>query len=532
MIFLEFGTVVEHWPLRQWKDLMLVCRRWRDILMAHTKLWSFVTSEISLFGRNGLTLEQRLQRSAGAALTCEFRLLGGHTSALSDLAIVLAGHGHRVKSLNLTGNYDDLQTALGSVGDLPMLSELQIRRFSEDEDRSSLAPHRFMTLNLPHVRRLELHNVRFTAHDLLSNLYSLRLRNHKGQDVAFLPSFKNVIDILARSPRLERLELSSFWRENDRASNALTVGDPVMLSHLEHIDVSGGIRYLTVLLKTLAVPTTTKMSFDIPDDLTGLDIRDFLVPLRRLLHRQGVQPLRSLAIAGATPSYLNIVADTAQHCEGIPPPRSIADGPLFALTTKSIRGRDVRSIIIKVLNMLPLDPMTALCLDVHWARLDTSHAMKTWIAICQLLPQLTHVVGAMDAGVVVLIQGMTKAMGRGTKGVSGRRRRHMIEQNPLHPMALTLHCHRRTGMPDEIATPETYQHYDGLVLALQNYRDAELPGKPKDVLWDKLEFAHPEEKEERFPDLYDNMDRLRLVTRRLDVHDDGTRMTRMRYSDE
>lgn len=526
MIFFEYGARVEAWPLGQWRRLMLVCRRWREVGLAHATLWSFVTSDSYFLRRTSLSLEQRLQRSAGTTLTCKFDLLGRSHYRAADLDVVLNGHGHRIGSLDLSGDPDDLQAALEETGDLPMLVELKIRCFLDNLEPQWTAPAQFMQLNLTHIQRLHLRGLEFSCYHVLSNLTQLHLQNDKGQDATTLPSFQDIIGIVARSPHLVKLELQSYWRENEEASNSLMVGNTITLPYLERIDVHGGRLYLTALLKTLHFPTTTIMSLNVSDAYNGLWIRDLLVPLRLILHRRGVSTLRSLAIHGAAPGYLHIFAHTDQYCEGSFARDLFGDHAFFTLVARPVNARAVRSIITKVFNMLPIQPSTNLTLGARWMILDTNYSMKTWVTICQLLQRLKAVVGNVRANVAVIVQGITKAMERGTKGVPGRRRRRLIREAPLNPSTLRLHCQSR-WKSDPGASPETYQQYDGLIAALQEYRDAELPGKPAGVMWDRLEFGHSEDKE-KFPDLYDNWERLKEVTRGIEAGDDGSGPVRMK----
>ncbi|EIM82348.1 uncharacterized protein STEHIDRAFT_149463 [Stereum hirsutum FP-91666 SS1] len=488
-IFLYYATVVEKSTSGRWTQLMLVCRRWRVICLGDARLWSFVTPDRQgRFGRiprPALPLEVRLRRSAEIPLTCRFDL---SRATAESLATVLSNHGQRIRTLSVTGATNRLQTAFQGITDLPSLVDLNIAWNGHSmRERHWVIPAEFVEANAPHLQSISLHDVEFFSWPSLNDLTSLELCNYQGQD-GFRPPLEDVLSLLQRSPRLTNLKLHHCWQENGVPLVTFT-NESILLPNLGMLDLSGGTSCLTVILRTLDIPASTSMHFCLSDAWLPSSLLPFLIPLRRTLARTGVPTLRSVCVEGGRDLFYAFSAHTTEDCPGtFQDPRSAH----LSIQVQPEHARHVEAMFAKLIRALPLEPSQTpqLTLTAHLRPNEIyANPTRTWAAIFQLLPQTNQIVVDVDTGLPSMLEGLLTAMQRGTRGISGRRRRRIIRTTVLQPSTIIL---QPPVYPASLAIhyqPQVTTAYEGLVGWLEKYKETEgaTGGNIKGETWDVIE---------------------------------------------
>lgn len=486
-IFFEYGRNVEI-PFRgTWTKLMLVCKKWRQIGLNHAALWSF----ISLPQRSkGLTLDERLQRSAQYPLTLNFFQIPRQSDIPNR---ILLSHSNRTRYLNISatgpGIIRDIFKgidALPAVAGLTLVSSMTSTYELDQRLQRQVAPN---------LRWLSLFRVGFHAWDLVSNLNTLTLQGSNA--MARLPSFRDILCVLSRSPRLAELVWKGYWNQDPAELDGFkAIPFPaIQLVHLTLLDVTASLQWMELIIDVLKIPPMATLSLMIPDSSNGESIKHLLVPIKRHLHRPGGPVFRSIALGHEAGEGFRLSAHTTSSC----PMRSVSlPGTLakFSLLTRAKTQLDIRSSLRKLIHALPFDSSSV---NLN-SCMPTDFTLQTWQTVGTVLPQLKEIQIGMGHDMVAMLKGFLSVLEQGPQDLHGRSERRLAENTAgLRPSKLSInfllwrHRSNPEGMPER---PQRFSWFNSLLHALERYRDLETVNKPAGEKWEALEFERHQGSEE------------------------------------
>lgn len=511
-IFFVYGAIVEDPYRGAWTKLMVVCRKWRLLCMAHAALWSFFSAHRKST-HGGLDFMQRLRLSAQYPLSVQFDFPG---DSLIIAHFTVHEHVHRIRTLSVyASGIGDFEHIFQDIGDFPILTELKLDTWATDLWAMGRSMEEAIS---PRLQSLVLRNVIFSSCHLLANLTTLSLEGSNGQasDVN-LPKLRDILGILSRSPRLHTLKLQQYWAERDLSPEDYNFG-PITLNHLHTVDLFAAVGHLCVLFQTLQMPPKVLLRILVRGSWDGDWLKPLLVPLRRHLHRPGGPVFRSLTIEKTSPSYVSFSANTNDSC---PPPLVLLpqnDVP-FSIVTYPSRQHELRSILSKLIHALPFDA-SSVNLDATWV--SSEFTPETWCMVGKALPQLKRIEIGVGHQMVAMLKGFMSALEREpTQGISGRRRRRIAKKVALRPDKLFLHFKIwrsfRDGQPPALDSRRLW--FDTILHTMERYRDLQTVNKHAGELWDTLQFDRGHGGEEN-EDIKGYRDRLFGVVKTVIIHDD------------
>lgn len=508
-IFFIFATEIGDPFDGHWTRVMLVCRKWRELCVAHAALWSYVSACRTFVP--GLPVNERLRRSSKYTLSLQGHADNFHMA--NDVISLLTHARHRTVLLQLfTKSSTELEYIFSRVPELPVLEALKLEvrksttsRIAEKQEESFAS----------RIRALSLTNIGFGTYHLLSNLTTLELvsREHIGD----LPTVDVIFALLLRSPRLITLRLHDNWGNGEDFDDDNIPSVP--LDYLQMLDVRDGSYYVELLFRALRMPPMVKLRLQLRDSSWGKEeFLSFMGLLRRHLRRPGGPMFRSLTLqrlSGHELSDALIRADIVDTCPpyvnsrgGDPIFREEDDVLLSVCTQYHWPNSDHTSTILTtLLHAIPFDlaSVNVRAPPVPASPKIAEFGHSAWRTIGMVLPQLKSIEMGMGLGVKNMLRGLMEAMNHSAKvGITGRRRRRLAKRGVVRPTLLSL------GTPGYSMGLE-HRGWEGwfndLVVALDRYRGCTCVDEPGGKLWDTLRFDETiaigtEEYEEVLPRLH------------------------------
>ncbi|TRM67506.1 hypothetical protein BD626DRAFT_101821 [Schizophyllum amplum] len=294
---------------RQRTSLMLVCGRWKAVIMSAPALWSSLY--ISSYNpRSGTPLHwhKQLRRSGGHRLQLDVYF----PQDMQYLA-ELTPHFDRLHALTIAASYPVLQDFLDEFGKRkrPTLQRLSLTAaYLEPDQYTTVAISSLATVNIcSELRSIEVHDVDIDW-KVLHDLTSLTMTRHPlcSDDSKLDPH--TIFEILSRSPALEHLHLSQCTSMRRPPINAIDL--PLHLPYLRRTYLcdsaeSAGIcglimRYVVACpVESIYLSSTTIRSW--------FDVLSLMYAI--LHHRQAAPPPRTLQLyAESNLTNFTFVADT------------------------------------------------------------------------------------------------------------------------------------------------------------------------------------------------------------------------------
>ncbi|KAI0067596.1 hypothetical protein BV25DRAFT_836848 [Artomyces pyxidatus] len=456
-IILEYALSMDIFS-PEWTKVILVCRRWYDIAIRHTQLWSYLSARHSHPPfRNHF--RNFLRRSGAYPLTCVF-------DDDTDVAVVacatLRSDAHRMRSLTVEGN---LSVAFQEVYSFPILEHLDLKN---RQGNAWELPAFIVEGGAPLLHSIRLSDVTFSQWDMLSNLTDLSLCQ-ANQFTSPPPSLAQLLPVLARSPRLRLLKLSGYLQHHDLSFLSSEL-DSVSLPELKGLEVKEAISSIDTFLRCLILPATASLNIVAWNVATSPQISSLLVLVRRHLRSPEAPILRSLNIGYDIKILLEVAADTSPTCDGF----FVANGhPQFSIAFRANpTKRATRGIFSRILDALPLDAVVHLN-----CRNNVSN--NIWSTVFRHIPRLEMVRGHLSAGVLAMVTGLFEAIRQGARGLSGQKRRRAAQGLFSLPSRLCIVVGNSLSNENKC--------YDQLEQLLVTYRDMAAPFKPQNVAWPSLE---------------------------------------------
>ncbi|PIL34659.1 hypothetical protein GSI_03439 [Ganoderma sinense ZZ0214-1] len=305
-------------PITDWHSLMLVCHKWRDLLVSTPMFWRTVDMK----GHVEWT-KLCLDRSAAASL--DVRADDGDRCPLDMLYL----HAHRFQRLSTSLSISEAGPLLS--GGMPLLEDLELRDVTPLELMQCIDSALYLTSHrFPRLQTLALVEV-FSPRD--PSLYA-QLRTLSLSDCAHHFSFHGFLDILAGCARLEELTLT-------QTLDGLGVSDewpsrkpiphrpPVVLPHLRSFSLEQrGIVRTSQFLAHLLIPASAHLKVagdflrrdDSPDSDTADTLGALLPPNRATVLPVLSTTLRLSAIVAENPRSIDVASS-----ESILPPRGAGE---------------------------------------------------------------------------------------------------------------------------------------------------------------------------------------------------------------
>ncbi|KAI0676258.1 hypothetical protein C8Q78DRAFT_1148765 [Trametes maxima] len=281
-------------PRHHWTQLMLVCQRWRIIVVDTPRFWTTID-----FADNFEWARESLSRSRNAAI--DINLVGLEPKHLETAVGLLDSHALRLRSLVFYSNDtpDDLGLLIKLLfSHLPALEELTIsltlRSFAWPEIDFGLACDKH-----PRLHRLILEGVTIPREpQFYSRMKTLVL--HKRCPVRGGAFMKRLVDILDNASELEELDLSHYEIEVSGDPQEDMVDLPsaplIVLPKLRSFYMEHSVHTMYQILAALNIPPTCEhfhlraitsvWGGGVGDDGTLRSVLVRLIPshLRHLLH--------------------------------------------------------------------------------------------------------------------------------------------------------------------------------------------------------------------------------------------------------
>ncbi|KAJ6517345.1 hypothetical protein C8R47DRAFT_1087080 [Mycena vitilis] len=361
--------------------LMLVCRRWCEVLLGAHSLWG----EITQYGRRSeLGFKAQLLRSGTAPLTI---VITGFDSSLFGPMIL--DNSERIASLEVIGTQYHLLRFIRSMGDhkYPLLHSLMLspsQKVGEGDtelaaDGDSSLPSELFDGGMPRLSVLSLSNIN-APWQSLPPLQSLSLRRQHDSPTAPI-NLDILLSILRESPALHTLKLDMVLAPGIHPHYS-----PVDLPHLEFLHLREFLEVCEHLLTQLLFPATMRLELYPQGLSTGADVRDILISVRKHLRAPCASIPVTLALhcpRDASHFRIATYAETVTHV-------NFSRETLFALNSHPVGAPALRQIMTKVLKTVPLQALTTL--DAS----NTYFTPATWKAALALLPALGEVALDVD----------------------------------------------------------------------------------------------------------------------------------------
>ncbi|KAI0047442.1 hypothetical protein FA95DRAFT_1679047 [Auriscalpium vulgare] len=270
-----------------WIPVTHVCRRWRDIALAHRSLWTRIPLELGTDWTTTL-----LERSKSLPIH-----LDADEQRDPHIGTVILQNLYRTKSLRLVAGPMSLLHSM--VNPAPVIEELSIR----DEASLSTLPATFLGGYAPRLRRVKIHSssrVSWSSR-FLRNLVLLQLEVIDPLRALHPPPpVHEVLDALERMPELESLAL---WEALPRAEAPFD--RTISLPHLAFLRLKGSMYDCTRLIGHIQISpaATVKVEMQASHEFP-MDFRSFFSAIRTCLGATAAIPVAALSI-GVSPYYHN-----------------------------------------------------------------------------------------------------------------------------------------------------------------------------------------------------------------------------------
>ncbi|KAJ7664550.1 hypothetical protein DFH06DRAFT_1470872 [Mycena polygramma] len=361
--------------------LMLVCRRWCNVLLGAHCLWGDITQHGR---RSKLGFKAQLLRSGTAPLKI---IITSFDSSLFG-PLILA-NSDRLASLDAIGTQYHLLHFMRQMRDykFPLLHSLMLspsQKTCEGDaeiqggDDSSL-PSELFDGGMPRLSVLSLSNIN-APWQSLPPLQSLSLRRETDSPTAPI-NLDILLGILRESPALHTLKLDMMLAPGIHPHYS-----PVDLLHLEFLHLREFLEVCEHLLTQLLVPATSRLELYPQGLSTGADVRDILISVRKHLREPRASIPLTLALHSPRDGSHFRIATYAEAITHV----GFSRDTLFALNSHPAGAPALRQIMTKVLKAVPLQSLTTL---------DASNAHftpVTWKAALALLPALEEVALDVD----------------------------------------------------------------------------------------------------------------------------------------
>ncbi|CAE6474865.1 unnamed protein product [Rhizoctonia solani] len=228
-------------------DLIAVCSTWRDMIMTNGTFWSVIPMVSSLSTEGERQFELCLQRAGESTLHLAANL--GSSMSSRDLAVVLAEHGSRFRTINITmGDTNAIRDVIGKLlkqaqhGSLSQLfiqasgSRIRMHRVPTESDYivSHDPPLSNLMQSLTAFRICRVH-FRWDTISFSSRLSELRIEQVSlGYDDTIAP----FVQALASATNLRDLKIISLltFRRSGETSDS-TPSEPVAFPALESLTI-------------------------------------------------------------------------------------------------------------------------------------------------------------------------------------------------------------------------------------------------------------------------------------------------------
>ncbi|KAJ7231098.1 hypothetical protein C8J57DRAFT_1385545 [Mycena rebaudengoi] len=369
-IFLQYAVQTDSLFNLRWTDLMLVCRRWHEILRAHQKLWGF----IQVVDNQPQKLKEQLTRSGAAPLSVHVVSCKSHT-----YAPMLLEHTHRLAELDFVGDvlYADSLIALLPSRSFPALHSLKI--ISGSRHRHSTQSHpilsdAFFDGRTPLIKRLQLLQVALRWKSM-HRLHELSLTACRDTDPA---SFTTLLSVLYACPDLRILTL----HENMLPHVGDVVSPAVPLHHLTSLSLHDSIESCIGLLRHILIPTTCRLSLTLMDTPLPQHLEALLFLLYVHHHAQTATPAQHIEFIRCEQGWFSI--GVIAYAEAALP-RWPLPTPLLVIKYDPGSESSRLDAIPQLLRTIPCSRVTQLTCG------SAGFKIPGWKAVLELLPALTTV---------------------------------------------------------------------------------------------------------------------------------------------
>ncbi|KAF7325053.1 hypothetical protein MKEN_00547900 [Mycena kentingensis (nom. inval.)] len=372
---------------RQWSKIMLVCRRWHQIVMTRPSLWTNISlGSRRIFRGTESEMPRRQVVLSGAAPLTVRATLCQQTYDAEWIASFLP----RLKVFELGGTVAAVQDIVDRLGIAPSLKFLSALHLSVEENSGPAndaikLPNGLLGEKVPKLRYLSLSCTSFCwSSTLSSTLQVLQLISCSTEDAGSPLTVTNILTMLRQTPQLRSFTL----HPNSRHTLAEATGGPVELALLEYLDIQEQHDAVAALMNNLRIPTTAALSL-LPVLVTsGAQVADLLVPLGRHLRERG---------------RLALTADAAA-----------ASNQMHALHVRAQRFKDPPTLMLLTLALsesadmppsLRLDPSDTL-FDADW---DTQWRHDPWSASLTTQPNSPESVDEICTQFIAALQPETRS---------------------------------------------------------------------------------------------------------------------------
>ncbi|KAK7457047.1 hypothetical protein VKT23_010350 [Stygiomarasmius scandens] len=493
-VFYHFVLICNPWKA-DWCHILLVCRRWKQVAMGSTELWTFITEEAD----EGRMCEWE-RRSKDRALSFKFTLTPTQQSHwIHDL---FARNSHRIMSLEVRGLASQLRQFFGvditAVPHLSGLKELSIEPLKSD-------PAMGVSIRINHPRWRSLRLLRLSgvcvenvAELRLSNLTHLVLELETTSSSSGPLSFPELLLVLRRSPFLQILSISGYMNAEsaDELISSTSSLDAIHLPHLQRLKFLGSPHNLTQrLIGALKIPPTTSIAISTSyTDKNISSIKNLVAPLCLHLRKSGAPVLRSMNIASINGFGFRIAFSDQSECSDVESAHIWVELRLSSHTDvhshwayRTMFQPSFRTALTKMIHSLPSNHEIT-HLDVVKIGNKRTFSTQTWSKLFLLLPRsLTIRLFLTNESTVPILNGFLDAMQSSALKDTPKKPKkpkidmqeclRFIQMEIIHPKPFVV---RRSNPPvfypsSSIITNSYYRLRDFLL----QYRDLDLKQKPK-----------------------------------------------------
>ncbi|KAF7290168.1 F-box domain-containing protein [Mycena indigotica] len=347
----------------RWTRVMMVCRRWCEVVRAEQKLWAYIDTN---HGRtiSGSVYEDVLRMQ---------HLLGSYSARIASLEFD-----------GVASNVLDIINLLPHLS-LTSLHSLTIGGHYKQEElpqgRRMAIPDILLDGHLPNLRILSLSYVAL-AWNHIGGLEELKLEDCANTASDVPPSVGDVLRLAAASPHLSKL---SFTPQEPLLP--ISDAETVNLPRMKYIYLLADILPITMLINDLKFPSTTVIDLVPLVIENGFDIRDIIIPLRHHLRAANGPNLQKLSLFAYFRDEDDAAAGLVCNVElyRAPESRTAIHTPFLSLNTHPKNERCLRQIVTKFLHAALAGAITQI--DAGAQCLSEA----SWRAILQLLPGLRFV---------------------------------------------------------------------------------------------------------------------------------------------
>ncbi|KAJ7237103.1 hypothetical protein C8J57DRAFT_1728070 [Mycena rebaudengoi] len=335
----------------RWTDLMLVCRRWHEMLRAHQKLWGF----IQVVDNQPQKLKEQLTRSGAAPLLVHVVSCKSHA-----YAPMLLEHTLRLTELEFDGDvpYADSLIALLPSRSFPALHSLTIK--SGSRHRQSTQPHPVLS------------DAFFDGRGSPLEIDAQATR------IVAPASFTTLLSVLHASPELRILAL----HENMLPHVGDVVSPAVPLHHLTSLSLHDSIESCIGLLRHILIPTTCRLSLTLMDTPLPPHFEALFSLLYAHHHAQTATPAQHIEFVRCEQGWFSI--GVIAYAEAALP-RWPLPTPLLVIKYDPGSESSLLDTIPQLLRTIPCSRVTQLTCG------SAGFKIPGWKAVLELLPALTTV---------------------------------------------------------------------------------------------------------------------------------------------